>query len=367
MQRAKVNNNPVCPTPPLLPRKDMSNPPPPLVDTLNRNVRDLRISVTDRCNLRCIYCMPRSVFGKGFSFLPRAELLGFEEIERIARLFLPFGVYKIRLSGGEPLLRHRVEGLIEKLAKLNALNGQPLEIAMTTNGLLLARKAQTLKDAGLTRLTVSLDGLSAATFQRMSDSQEPVSTVLEGIARAQALGLAPIKVNTVIKRGVNEHEILPLVDYFRGSGVILRFIEFMDVGTTNGWRLDDVLTAQEILERIDRVYPLLPVNPNYSGEVAKRWKFADGAGEIGVIASVTQAFCHACSRIRLSTDGKLYTCLFADEGQDIRTLLRSGADDAALTARIREIWQQRDDHYSQIRCAATVKPRKKIEMSYIGG
>ena len=347
--------------------ENMPDLPTSLVDTLNRNVRDLRISVTDRCNLRCIYCMPRSVFGKGFSFLPRDELLSFEEIERIARLFLQFGVYKIRLSGGEPLLRHRVEQLIEKLARLTCLDGRPVEIAMTTNALLLARKAQTLKDAGLSRLTVSLDGLSEATFQRMSDSHEPVAAVLDGIAKAQALGLAPVKVNTVIKRGVNEHEIIPLVEHFRGSGVILRFIEFMDVGTTNGWCLDDVMTAQEILERIDRVHPLQPVNPNYSGEVAKRWTFVDGAGEIGVIASVTQAFCHACSRIRLSTDGKLYTCLFADQGHELRALLRQGGDDEALKARISEIWQQRSDRYSQIRCDATVKPRKKIEMSYIGG
>ena len=345
----------------------MSDLPTSLADTLNRNVRDLRISVTDRCNLRCIYCMPRSVFGHGFSFLPRDELLSFEEIERMARLFLHFGVHKIRLSGGEPLLRHRVEALIEKLARLTCRNGQPVEIAMTTNATLLARKAQTLKDAGLSRLTVSLDGLSEATFQRMSDSREPVASVLDGIARAQALGLAPVKVNTVVKRGVNEHEILPLVGHFRGSGVILRFIEYMDVGTTNGWRLDDVVTAQEILERIDRVYPLQPVNPNYRGEVAKRWNFVDGAGEIGVIASVTQAFCHTCSRIRLSTDGKLYTCLFADEGHDVRTLLRQGADDETLMARIGEIWRQRGDHYSQIRCEATRKPGKKIEMSYIGG
>ena len=349
------------------PSEKMPDLPFSLADTLNRNVRDLRISVTDRCNLRCIYCMPRSVFGKDFSFLPRDELLSFEEIERIARLFLQFGVYKIRLSGGEPLLRHRVEKLIEKLARLTCANGQPVEVAMTTNAVLLARKAQTLKDAGLSRLTVSLDGLSDAIFQRMSDSQESVGVVLDGIAKAQALGLAPVKVNTVVKRGVNEHEIIPLVKHFRGSGVILRFIEFMDVGTTNGWRLDDVVTAQEILERIDRVYPLQPVNPNYRGEVAKRWKFADAAGEIGVIASVTQAFCHTCSRVRLSTDGKLYTCLFADEGWDMRPLLRSGADDDALKARISEIWRQRSDRYSQIRCDATVKPRKKIEMSYIGG
>jgi GTP 3',8-cyclase len=338
-----------------------------LRDTLNRPLRDLRISVTDRCNLRCTYCMPREVFGKDFVFLPRAELLSFEEIERIARLFMSHGVHKIRLSGGEPLMRHGVERLIEKLASLHGDDGRPADIAMTTNGVLLARKSQSLRDAGLSRLTVSLDGLSDEIFQRMSDSDAPVQSVLDGIAAAKAVGLAPVKVNTVVRRGVNEHEILPLAEYFRGSGVILRFIEFMDVGTTNGWCMNEVVTAQEILESIDRRYPLQPVEPNYNGEVARRWEYCDGGGEIGVIASVTQAFCGDCSRIRLSTDGKLYTCLFATSGSDLRTPLRQGADDGTLAGLIAGVWQKRSDCYSQIRHAATGLSLKKIEMSYIGG
>jgi len=340
---------------------------PNIADTLHRRLRDLRISVTDRCNLRCTYCMPREVFGKDFVFLPRTELLSFEEIERIARLFLRLGVHKIRLSGGEPLMRHGVERLIEKLARLNCADGQPVEIAMTTNGVLLAQKAQALKDAGLSRLTVSLDGLSEETFQSMSDSAASVASVLDGIAAAQAVGLLPVKVNTVIKRGVNEHEIIPLIEHFRDSGVIVRFIEFMDVGTTNGWRMDDVVTAQEILDRINCHSPIHAVDPNYGGEVAKRWAFADGSGEIGVIASVTQAFCSDCSRIRLSTDGKLYTCLFASDGVDLRGPLRQEASDDRLGRLIVDNWQQRGDRYSQIRHAATAQPIRKIEMSYIGG
>lgn len=339
----------------------------PVTDTLQRPLRDLRISVTDRCNLRCTYCMPREVFGKGFIFLQRAELLSFEEITRVARQFVDLGVRKIRLSGGEPLMRHGVERLIEQLARLNDAEGRPLEIAMTTNGTLLAAKARALKDAGLTRLTVSLDALSDTVFRRMSDSGVAVGKVLEGIAAAQAVGLAPLKINTVVQRGVNEDEILPLVRHFRHTGVILRFIEFMDVGSTNGWRLDDVVTAQEILERIDAEYSLRPVDANYAGEVAKRWAFADGGGEIGVIASVTQAFCHECTRMRLSTDGKLYTCLFAASGTDLRTPLRSGESDAQLRQRIADVWAAREDRYSQLRHAATELPVKRIEMSYIGG
>lgn len=340
---------------------------PHAADMLGRPLRDLRISVTDRCNLRCSYCMPREVFGKDFVFLPRAELLNFEEITRIARLFAQLGVQKIRLTGGEPLMRHGVERLIEKLAKITDVEGKPIDIAMTTNGVLLARKAQTLKDAGLTRLTVSLDGLSQDTFARMSDSTESVATVLEGIAAAQAVGLAPIKVNTVVKRNVNAHEILPLARHFRHSGVVLRFIEFMDVGCTNGWRLDDVVTAQEILATIRAEYSLLQVSANYSGEVAKRWAYEDGSGELGVIASVTQAFCHDCSRIRLSTEGKLFTCLFASEGVDLRAPLRQDASDAELSGVIINTWAARADRYSQQRNAATVVPVRKIEMSYIGG
>jgi cyclic pyranopterin phosphate synthase len=339
---------------------------PPLIDTLQRPLRDLRISVTDRCNLRCTYCMPREVFGKDFVFLPRAELLSFEEIERLARLFVGMGVRKLRLSGGEPLLRHGVERLIERLAKLQCPDGQAVELAMTTNGVLLARKSQALKSAGLTRLTVSLDGLSQQTFERMSDSAAAVATVLDGIAAAQAVGLAPVKVNTVLKRGVNEHEIIPLVEHFRHSGIILRFIEFMDVGSTNGWRLDSVVTARETLATIAGHYPLRPIDPNYSGEVAQRWAYQDGGGEIGVIASVTQAFCHDCSRLRLSTDGQIYTCLFAGSGIDLRGPLRANASDAALGELIAGSWTRRADRYSELRHEVTPGVRK-IEMSYIGG
>ena len=339
----------------------------PVQDTLQRPLRDLRISVTDRCNMRCTYCMPREVFGKNFVFLQRADLLSFEEITRLARLFVGLGVRKLRLSGGEPLLRHGIERLIEQLARIDDDRGQPVEIALTTNGTLLAAKARSLKDAGLTRLTVSLDALDAEVFRRMSDSGVAVGRVLDGIAAAQAAGLAPVKVNTVVRRGVNEGEILPLVRHFRHSGVILRFIEFMDVGTNNGWTLEEVVTAQEILERNDREHPLRPVDPNYLGEVAKRWAFADGGGEIGVIASVTQAFCLECSRLRLATDGQLYTCLFATEGYDLRDPLRGGEGDAQLVERIVALWSHRGDRYSQLRHAATALPVKKIEMSYIGG
>ena len=340
---------------------------PAIADFLQRPLRDLRISITDRCNLRCTYCMPREVFGKDFAFLPRAELLNFEEIERIARLFVQLGVHKIRLSGGEPLLRHGVEKLIEKLARLSDADGRPVDIAMTTNGLLLAKKAISLKDAGLTRLTVSLDGLSEQSFKRMSDSRASVATVLDGIAAAQAVGLAPIKVNTVLKRGVNEHEIIPLVRHFRDTGIIVRFIEFMDVGATNGWRMDDVVSAREVIDVINREYPVQAIEPSYRGEVAQRWALADGSGEIGVIASVTQAFCADCSRIRLSTDGKLYTCLFATHGVDLRDSLRRQGSDAALIGLIERTWGQRNDRYSQLRHEATPQPGRKIEMSYIGG
>ena len=340
---------------------------PALVDARQRPLHDLRISVTDRCNLRCTYCMPRESFGKNFVFLRRAELLSFEEITRLARLFVELGGRKIRLSGGEPLLRHGIERLIEQLAALRDAHGRPIELAMTTNGTLLAAKAKTLKDAGLTRLTVSLDALDETIFQRVSDSGASVRTVLDGIAAAQAAGLAPLKVNMVVKRGLNDGEILPLVRHFRRSGVILRFIEFMDVGSTNGWRLNDVVSAQEILERIDRDFPLRPLEANYPGEVARRWEFADGGGEIGVIASVTQAFCGDCSRLRLSTDGKLFTCLFATEGTELRAPMRAGEDDAQLRQRLETVWGGRTDRYSQLRHAATELPVKKIEMSYIGG
>ena len=341
-----------------------------LLDGLQRPLRDLRISVTDRCNLRCTYCMPREVFDKLHTYLPRSELLSFEEIERIARLFIRLGVRKIRLTGGEPLLRHGIEHLIEKLARLQTAEGKPMEIALTTNGVLLARKARLLKSAGLSRVTVSLDGLSDDTFQCMSGTDEAVVSVLEGIDAAQTAGLGPVKVNMVVKRGVNEHEIVPMAEHFRHSGIVLRFIEFMDVGTSNGWRMDDVVPAREILNRITGRYPLEQHDPHYSGEVAERWRYADGAGEVGVIASVTHAFCNECTRARLATDGRLYTCLFASEGLDLRTPLRQGQGDRVLTNLIAGCWGRRTDQYSQLRHAATGEASgsvKKIEMSYIGG
>ena len=341
-----------------------------LLDGLSRPLRDLRISVTDRCNLRCTYCMPRKIFDESHTFLPRSELLTFEEIERLVRQFIRLGVKKIRLTGGEPLLRHGIEQLIEKLARLKTLAGEPLEIALTTNGLLLPLKAQALKHAGLSRVTVSLDGLSDATFRRMSDSDVAVATVLKGIDAALAAGFGPVKVNMVVKRGVNEHEIVPMAEHFRHSGNVLRFIEFMDVGCTNGWRMEDVVPAREILDRIAERFPIEQIDSSHSGEVAERWHYADGGGEVGVIASVTQAFCHECTRARLSTDGKLYTCLFAGVGLDLRAPLRQGEGDRVLTNLIADNWGRRTDRYSQLRYAATGDEElhaRKIEMSYIGG
>ncbi|HET7833185.1 MAG TPA: GTP 3',8-cyclase MoaA [Gallionella sp.] len=339
----------------------------PLLDALQRPLRDLRISVTDRCNLRCTYCMPREAFDNGHAFLPRAELLSFEEVTRLAELFVSLGVQKIRLTGGEPLLRRGLEQLIEKLARLRGVTGQPVEVALTTNGVLLARKAQVLKDAGLSRITVSLDGLSDATFRRMSDSDVSVATVLDGIAAAQQAGFESIKVNMVVKRGVNDHEIIPMAEHFRNSGVVLRFIEYMDVGCTNGWRMDDVVSAREILERIAARYAIRRIDPDYRGEVAERWRYADGSGEIGVIASVTQAFCQDCRRARLSTDGKLYTCLFAGGGMDLRGPLRQGVNDRLIAHMIANQWGLREDRYSQLRHLSSPASQAKIEMSYIGG
>ena len=347
-------------------------------DTLDRPLRDLRISVTDRCNLRCTYCMPREIFGKDHPFLPRAELLSFEEITRLAASFVALGVEKIRLTGGEPLLRRNVEQLVAALARLSTPSGKPVEVAMTTNGVLLAAKAQSLKDAGLARLAVSLDGLSDETFKRMSDTAVPVRAVLGGIEAAQRAGFDAIKVNMVVQRGVNDHEIISMAEHFRtGSfradnfSIILRFIEYMDVGNTNGWCMDEVVTAAEILQTIAAHYPLRQIDPNYGGEVAERWAYQDGAGEIGVIASISRAFCHSCTRARLSTDGKLYTCLFAGKGLDLRAPLRAGASDTALAELIASRWQQRSDRYSELRSAATEgaeRPaEKKVEMSFIGG
>src|SRR3954470_2205654 len=330
------------------------------LDALSRPLRDLRISVTDRCNFRCVYCMPKEVFGRDYRFLDRRELLSFEEIERVARVFVDLGVEKIRLTGGEPLVRKNIEELI---ARLTAIEG--LDIALTTNGSLLEQKAQALADAGLRRVTVSLDSLDDATFRAMNDVDFPVARVLAGIDAAQAAGL-PVKVNMVVKRGVNEGSILEMARYFKDAGHILRFIEFMDVGATNGWRMDDVVTAKEIVERIDAEFPLEPAEPNYRGEVAKRWRYKDGSGEIGVIASVTQSFCGDCSRARITAEGKLYTCLFAVRGHDLRAVIRSGATDEELSSAIQDQWRIRKDRYSELRSQATENP-ERIEMSYIGG
>jgi cyclic pyranopterin phosphate synthase len=335
-------------------------PAQPLADAHGRRVRDLRISVTDRCNFRCIYCMPKTVFGRDYPFLPRGELLSFEEIVRIAGIFVAQGVEKIRLTGGEPLLRHDIEKLIAQLARL------PVEITLTTNGSLLAKKARALKEAGLHRVTVSLDGLDDAVFKAMNDVDYAVGDVLSGIETAAAMGLAPVKINCVVKRGTNDDQILPLARHFRASGHILRFIEFMDVGSANGWKMGEVLPSAEVVERIHAEFPLLSAEPNYTGEVAERWHYRDGSGEIGVISSVTQAFCSTCSRIRLSTEGKLYTCLFAQSGYDLRALLRKGCGDDELARAIAGIWQTRSDRYSEIRTEATSQA-KRIEMSYIGG
>ena len=349
--------SPLAPTDPAL----VPAPGAALVDRRARNVRALRISVTDRCNFRCVYCMPREVFGDDYAFLPRRQLLSFEEILRVARLFAARGVRKIRITGGEPLLRKDVDRLIGMLATLDGV-----EITLTTNGVLLPKLARRLKDAGLHRVTVSLDALDDALFRRMNDADYPVDKVLEGIEAARAVGLGPIKVNMVVKRGTNDSDIEPMAAHFRNSGHILRFIEFMDVGASNGWKMDEVLPSREVVARIDRLFPLEPVDPNYEGEVAERWRYKDGAGEIGVISSVTQAFCSSCTRIRLSTEGQLYTCLFAQQGHDLRALLREGADDARIDAAIAQVWQGREDRYSEIRTAETAALRK-IEMSYIGG
>ena len=332
-----------------------------LLDARGRSLKDLRISVTDRCNFRCVYCMPKEIYGADHEFLPRADLLTFEEITRIARVFVERGVTKLRLTGGEPLLRRNIERLIEMLAKLG-----DVDLTLTTNGALLAKKARSLRDAGLSRVTVSLDSLDDATFRAMNDVDFPVAKVLAGIDAAAAAGLAPIKVNVVVKRGTNETSIVPMARHFRGTGHIVRFIEYMDVGATNGWRMDDVVPAAEIVGAIDAEFPVEPADANYAGEVAERWRYRDGRGEIGVIASVTQAFCRDCTRARLSTDGKLYTCLFATDGFDLRALVRETTSDAALGNAVSAIWRQRADRYSEIRTGNTAQ-LKKVEMSYIGG
>ena len=348
-----------------------------LTDTLGRPLRDLRISVTDRCNFRCSYCMPKEVFDKDYPYLPHSALLTFEEITRVARQFVAHGVHKIRLTGGEPLLRKNVELLVEQLARLRTVDGAPLDLTLTTNGSLLARKARALKDAGLQRVTVSLDGLDDAVFRRMNDVDFPVADVLHGIAAAHAAGLGPIKVNMVVKRGTNEHEILRMARHFKGTGIVLRFIEYMDVGATNGWRMDEVMPSAEVVKLIQSELPLVQLEHSAPGETAERWGYADGSGEIGVISSVTQAFCGDCNRARLSTEGQLYLCLFASRGHDLRPLIRGDAEkgvapasDEELASAIGQIWHGRSDRYSQLR--ATLAPdqgagARRVEMSYIGG
>lgn len=348
-----------------------------LVDTRGRPLRDLRISVTDRCNFRCNYCMPKEVFDKDYPYLPHSALLSFEEITRLASLFLAHGVRKIRLTGGEPLLRKNIEELIAQLAQLRTVDGKAPDLTLTTNGSLLERKARSLKEAGLNRVTVSLDGLDDAVFRRMNDVDFPVADVLAGIEAAHAAGLSHIKVNMVVKRGTNDHEILPMARHFRGTGTTLRFIEYMDVGATNGWRMDEVLPSAELIKRLRAELPLVPLEPSSPGETAERWGYADasgqhdpGLGEVGVISSVTQAFCHDCNRARLSTEGKLYLCLFASQGYDLRSLLRGGASDADIAAAIAPIWQQRSDRYSELRStlpADNTQGARRVEMSYIGG
>ncbi len=332
------------------------------LDTLGRPLRDLRISVTDRCNFRCTYCMPREVFGAGYRFLDRAELLTYEEIARLAWVFVDHGVEKIRLTGGEPLVRRDLWRLVEMLAPIEGLR----DLTLTTNGVLLPAQAGDLGRAGLQRLTVSLDSLDDEVFMRMNDAAVPVARVLEGIDAAAEAGLWPIKFNAVVQRGVNDHTVVDLARHFRGSGHIVRFIEYMDVGSTNGWRLEQVVTAREVVDRIDAVFPLQPVAENYRGEVARRWRYRDGQGEIGVIASISQPFCGDCTRARLSPEGELVTCLFASRGHDLRGPLRAGASDDELSSLIGALWRVRDDRYSEIRSEATVG-LPKVEMSHIGG
>jgi len=352
----------------------LSAPTGLLSDRLDRPLRDLRISVTDRCNFRCSYCMPKEVFDRHYSFLPQQSLLSFEEITRVARLFVAHGVQKIRLTGGEPLLRKRIEVLIGQLSALRTPAGEPLDLTLTTNGSLLARQAQALKDNGLQRVTVSLDALDDAIFRRMNDADFPVANVLAGIDEAARVGLGAIKVNMVLQRGVNDDQIVPMARHFRdhlGGAAILRFIEYMDVGATNGWRMDQVLPSAQVIARLQEHFPLEPVGANRLGETAARWRYADGAGEIGVISSVTEAFCQDCNRARLSTEGKLFLCLFAHQGHDLRTLLRGPFSDEQIAGTIGLIWQGRDDRYSELRSGMAAPTgsdsTRRVEMHYIGG
>jgi len=333
-----------------------------LSDSLGRPLRDLRISVTDRCNFRCTYCMPREVFGPDYQFLQREELLTYEEITRLARIFVANGVEKIRITGGEPLIRRGLEQLVGQLREIVGLR----DLTLTTNGSMLRKQAAGLKAAGLERITVSLDSLDDDVFKAMNDAGIPVSVVLDGISAAQEAGLSPVKVNAVVKRGVNDHTLVDLARHFRGTGVIVRFIEFMDVGATNGWQMDHVVTAREIVERIAAELPIEPVSANYRGEVARRWRYSDGSGEIGIISSISEPFCGDCTRARLSPEGELFTCLFANRGHDFRALLRSGATDAEISAFLEGVWRPRNDRYSELRTAETAL-LPKVEMSHIGG
>lgn len=337
-------------------------------DALGRPLRDIRFSVTDRCNFRCVYCMPKEVFGRDYAFLPREELLSFEEITRLARISAQHGVEKIRLTGGEPLLRKGIPDLVAMLSELRTPDGAPLDIALTTNGSALAYMATALAEAGLDRVTVSLDSLDDATFQSMNDVRFPVAKVLAGIDAAHEAGLA-VKINMVVKRGLNDHDIVAMATHFKSTPYILRFIEYMDVGSTNGWRLDDVVSSAEVIERIREVFELDAVAPNYPGETARRYRYRDGSGEVGVISSVTQSFCRSCTRARVSVDGSLYTCLFSTGGHDLRGMMREGCTDDELAARLAGLWRDRDDRYSELRSQNT--PRRtgaqRVEMSYIGG
>lgn len=340
-----------------------------ITDTRNRPLRDLRISVTDRCNFRCVYCMPKNVFDKGFVFQPHASLLTFEEIARLAKIFVAHGVEKLRLTGGEPLLRRDIERLIGMLGAIKTPSGKDLDLTLTTNGSLLARKAQSLRDAGLSRITVSLDGIDDAIFRKMNDVDYPVSDVLNGIDVAYKAGFDQIKINMVVKGGTNDEQILPMARYFKDSPFILRFIEYMDVGASNNWDLKEVVPSAEVVRRISAEMPLEEMEPNYTGETAERWRYRDGGGEIGVIASVTQAFCSDCSRARISTEGKLYTCLFATHGHDLRALIRANHSDEEISTALAHLWRVREDRYSELRHQITAQSTqaKKVEMSYIGG
>jgi len=341
--------------------------PSAVADRLARPLRDLRISVTDRCNLRCVYCMPKQVFGRDFRFIPHSEMLSFEEISRLATLFVRMGVEKIRLTGGEPLMRRHVERLIEQLAKLKTPDGRNIDLTLTTNGSLLAKKARTLYDAGLKRITVSLDALDDRIFRRMNDVDFPVAQVLDGIEAAAHAGFFPVKINMVVKKGVNEQEILPIARHFRNTGMIPRFIEYMDVGSSNSWVRDEIIPSADLVSLIHAEMPLDSLEPNYQGETASRWGYRDGGGEIGVIASVTQAFCGDCTRIRMSTTGRLYTCLFATQGFDLKPLVRDNWSDDRIAQTLAHHWQNRDDRYSELRGANTIMPANRVEMFYIGG